>query len=853
MKAQTWAQRALCVAAMLLISVGVVEARSITVDAEGVADYRTIKAAVGAAQSGDTIVVGTGTYTGTGVRDIVLAGKVLTIKSRDPDNPSVVAATVIDCQASDGLGHRFIEISADTGAELTLAGLTFINASGAFSGGIVLCEGAGLNAINCTFRDNDVQWWGGALYFDASYGLIEGCTFANNASDSQHGGAIFCKQSEVEITSCSFRENTGNAIKFFDSTVTIVDSTFTENAGNEGGAIYGNTTSSASTRAYLALTGCTFTANSAGTTGGAMHNYDLDVVVTTCTFTGNTAVENGGAIYNHRASPTIASCVFEENVAGGFGGAVANYNECKTLIRNGTFVANEAANGGAVSSRRNSNPRINHCILWDNDATKGDNVYLSRDTLSVVYTSKATVEYSDIEGGQASVYVDTGCTLTWGTGNIDVDPLFTGQVYGDYHLSSDSDCVDAGNPDYLPASTATDRDGHLRFYGRTVDMGAYEYQGLGPVYRFWSPQQRRHFYTISGQERDKLVKQYFDTWTYEGIAFYAFYENSRTGLSPVYRFWSRKTSSHVWTTSETERDKLIAAGDAVWAYEGVVFYAYAPSAAPVGTTPVYRLWSNSLARHFYTMDEDEKDELLTESPNVWVLEGIAFYAYGAPYEPDTVTYSLAGDAKDIEYTLTLAAYVDGQEAQIDAPLLRFTTMQADMTMTADLTDLTATLDDLYLESEVVDHVATIQQKELGVLISLSISAEATFEASSLRGPFEVDPDTGTFADYSDAAQTLTALDETFSYSGLVTLDKSTATFDETADATELSLESAGTLDTLDADSETISASLPQTFQWLRSDVQDLLVETEVDGHLVQIFVTDAYVATQGTWEGMAVE
>ncbi len=853
MKARAWAQHALCVVAVLLISFGAVEARTITVDAEGIADYRNIKAAVTAAVSGDTIVVGAGTYTGPGARDIVLAGKVVTIQSRDPDNAAVVAATVIDCQASDGLGHRFMEISADTGAELTLAGLTFVNASDAFSGGIVLCEGAGLNAINCTFRDNNVQWWGGALYFDDSYVAIEGCTFVNNTSDSQHGGALFCKESDVEITACTFRGNVGTAVKFFDSSVAIVDCAFTENAGNEGGAIYGNTTSKADTRAYLDVTGCTFTSNTSNTTGGALHNYDLDVMIAACTFTDNTAVENGGAIYNHRASPTITSCVFEKNVAGGFGGAIANYYESKTLIRNGTFIENEAAKGGAVSSRRNSNPRITHCILWNNDATKGDNVYLSQDTLSVVYTSKATVDYSDVEGGRSTAYVDTGCTLTWGKGNIDVDPLFTGQDYGDYHLSSDSDCIDAGNPDYVPAKTATDRDGHLRFYGRTVDMGAYEYQGLGPVYRFWSPQQQRHFYTISGRERDKLVKEYFDDWTYEGIAFYAFYENSRTGLSPVYRFWSRVTGSHVWTTSETEKAKLLAAGDAVWAYEGVVFYAYAPSAAPAGAAPVYRLWSNSLARHFYTMLESEKNELLTESPNVWVLEGVAFYAYGAPYEPDIVTYNLIGDAKDVDYTLTLTAYVDGEQAQIDAPEVRFTATEAEMSITTDLTDLTATLDELRIDSEVVEHVATIQQKELGVLIPLAISAEGTFEALSLRGPFAVDPDTGIFADYSDAAQTLAALDETFSYSGLVTLGTSSAAFAETADATALSLESEGFFDMPDLASETLAASLPATFQWSRSDVQDPLVETKVDGHLVQIFVTGAYVATQGTWDGVAVE
>jgi len=46
--------------------------------------------------------------------------------------------------------------------------------------------------------------------------------------------------------------------------------------------------------------------------------------------------------------------------------------------------------------------------------------------------------------------------------------------------------------------------------------------GCRPVYRFWSPKISAHFYTISEVERDYLLRTYgTETWTYEGIAFYA--------------------------------------------------------------------------------------------------------------------------------------------------------------------------------------------------------------------------------------------------------------------------------------------------------------------------------------------
>jgi hypothetical protein len=39
-----------------------------------------------------------------------------------------------------------------------------------------------------------------------------------------------------------------------------------------------------------------------------------------------------------------------------------------------------------------------------------------------------------------------------------------------------------------------------------------------PVYRFWSQVLECHFYTVSEEEEDNLIKNYPHIWTFEGVA-----------------------------------------------------------------------------------------------------------------------------------------------------------------------------------------------------------------------------------------------------------------------------------------------------------------------------------------------
>ena len=68
-----------------------------TVDDDGKADFDNIQAAIDAASDGDEIVVMPGTYTSTQDGHVVnMLGKAVTLRSSDPSDPDVVAATIID-------------------------------------------------------------------------------------------------------------------------------------------------------------------------------------------------------------------------------------------------------------------------------------------------------------------------------------------------------------------------------------------------------------------------------------------------------------------------------------------------------------------------------------------------------------------------------------------------------------------------------------------------------------------------------------------------------------------------------------------------------------------------------------
>jgi hypothetical protein len=162
------------------------------------------------------------------------------------------------------------------------------------------------------------------------------------------------------------------------------------------------------------------------------------------------------------ASGVISHCVLTSNSASRYGGGLFS-----GTISNCVISGNTAAWGGGAAY----GARI-HCTLSRNTASSGGGTYASAVTNCIVYYNTAP-NGANCNGGTIAY----SCTTPspGGTGNITNEPQFV--AASDYHLQPGSPCINAGN-NAAATNLATDLDGNPRTVGGTVDMGAYEYQGV---------------------------------------------------------------------------------------------------------------------------------------------------------------------------------------------------------------------------------------------------------------------------------------------------------------------------------------------------------------------------------------
>ncbi len=324
--------------------------------------------------------------------------------------------------------------------------------------------------------------------------VIDGFTITNGRET--RGGGAWCYFSNPTFINCVFTGNRavsdgglGGAVYAGPSSARFINCHFIENSSAlHGGALFGYI-------ATLTITGCTFADNSAAGTGAAMCFMHGASTMTNSIVTGNDAGAQGGGVCCESGGLTVINCLVTGNAAAVGGGASFNY----TFVRlvNSVLHGNRAtAAGGGMSVAYNGRWLISNSVIWENEAPQGPQITIGTGAL-------LEVSHTNLEGGEAGIYLAPDATLDWGAGMIDADPLFTAPGYwdnagtpgdpsddvwisGDYHLLPGSPCVDAGLNSAVAAYIAVDLDGYARFVDcpytpdtgtgapPIVDLGAYE-------------------------------------------------------------------------------------------------------------------------------------------------------------------------------------------------------------------------------------------------------------------------------------------------------------------------------------------------------------------------------------------
>lgn len=422
--------------------------------------FDAIQEAINAAYNGYIVKVLTGIYTGTGNRDIDFLGKAIIVRSENgPEN------CIIDCNGETNNPHSGFYFHSGEDSNSILDSFTITNGLvlDFTSGGGIYCDGSNPTISNCILTGNSADGYGGGMFCNESSPMINNCIFSNNSSRRGAGGGFSGKGYSIS---------------------TLVNCVFSGNSASGGGGVfYYNGT--------LTLIGCKFSGNSAGDRGGGVFCYGATVTLTNCILTGNwtNIFEDhggGGGVYcwgmeGDSSILLIDGCLIAGNYSASHGGGVLSETD-DSVITNCTFAGNfSEENGGAILSNSDT-LEIDNNIFWENSAgLLGNSIYIG----GGYYHGPCVlnISYSDIQGGQNSIHGTPGSTLIWGAGNIDVEPLFVNPGYwdpwywigGDYHLLPESQCIDAGDPNYPADDNDVDLDGNPRVIGSRIDMGAYEY------------------------------------------------------------------------------------------------------------------------------------------------------------------------------------------------------------------------------------------------------------------------------------------------------------------------------------------------------------------------------------------
>ncbi len=425
-------------------------------DGSAATPYGNIQAGMNAAQSGDRVLVGEGTYTGAGNTNLLVPNRSMTIVC----NAGTPGNCVIDCQNQSGV--RGIKFASDGGQSSTIQGFTIRQGnfgtapfneggggilvssasprivgniiedcvvSGAHGGGIqTILSGAPVITDNTIRRNRSNGKFGGGIAAESTGVVtIRGNQILDN--DAENAAGIYARGS-VRIQNCTVEDNvaavSGGGIYVDSNGVLITDCTIARNTaqGNGGGVFI-------SSARGTTLTKCLIAGNTSTTYGGGVGGDSGAVpVIVNCVISNNVANDAGGGVYllndQHSSAPKMSNTLFAYNVVisdavEGLGGGLYAGNINPLVIHNCTFAYNKYAGattnqfrGGGGMTFDSTKVTITNTHAWGNENTGGESgsqMFIKGDG------TEATVRYSNFQFGQNRVKTSGSPTLNWDVGS----------------------------------------------------------------------------------------------------------------------------------------------------------------------------------------------------------------------------------------------------------------------------------------------------------------------------------------------------------------------------------------------------------------------------------------------------
>ena len=198
--------------------------------------FLRIQEGLDAAGSGDTVVVRVGVYEGTGNRDLTPVTGGVTVTCEDPNDPAVIASTVID---PNGMGRAFM-ISSGGVSPFFVIGLTMRDGATSGSGGAIFCENNEMTLQDCRVEGSEAGLYGGGVYCRGGVVDMVRCVIRGNVAGD--GGGVACEEGRVELLQSVLAGNHaivhGGAIDGYGvGDVSLRNCTLAGNTADTGGCV----------------------------------------------------------------------------------------------------------------------------------------------------------------------------------------------------------------------------------------------------------------------------------------------------------------------------------------------------------------------------------------------------------------------------------------------------------------------------------------------------------------------------------------------------------------------------------------------------------------------------------------